>query len=63
MWIQGSGTAGHMSLVTYFSNLLEDKDRRFKAHLTLGMILEFNLRLGGYSIWIASLIAPHIKKT
>jgi hypothetical protein len=48
---------------TYFSNLLEDKDRRLKIKLTLSLILRVNLRLGGYSIWSASLIAPHIKKT
>jgi hypothetical protein len=52
-----------MSSVTYFSNLLEDKDRRFKIKLTLSLILRVNLRLGGYSICSASLIAPHIKKT
>jgi hypothetical protein len=45
-----------------FSNLLEDKDRRLKAKLTLSLILRVNLRLGGYSIWNASLIAPHIKE-
>jgi hypothetical protein len=45
-----------------FSNLLEDKDRRFKTNLTLSLILRVNLRLGGYSIWSASLIAPHIKE-
>jgi hypothetical protein len=56
------GAAGHVSSATYFSNLLEDKDKRFKANLTLGLILRFNLRLGGYSIWSASLIAPHIKE-
>jgi hypothetical protein len=31
IWIQGSGAAGQVSLVTYFSNLLEDKDRRLKT--------------------------------
>jgi hypothetical protein len=29
--------------------------------LTLSLILRFNLRLGGYSIWSAIFIAPHIK--
>jgi hypothetical protein len=53
----------HVSSATYFSNLLEDKDRRLKIKLTLSLILQVNLRLGGYSIWSASLIAPHIKKT
>jgi hypothetical protein len=41
---------------------LEDKERRFKTNLTLSLILRFNLRLGGYSIWSASLYAPHIKE-
>jgi hypothetical protein len=45
-----------------FLNLLEDRDRRLKIKLTLSLILRVNLRLGGYSIWSASLIAPHIKK-
>jgi hypothetical protein len=58
-----SGAAGHVSSATYFSNLFEDKDRRLKIKLTLSLILPVNLRLGGYSIWSASLIAPHIKKT
>jgi hypothetical protein len=31
IWIQGLGAAGHMSPATYFSNLLEDKDRRLKT--------------------------------
>jgi hypothetical protein len=51
-----------VSSVTYFSNLLEDKDRRLKIKLTLSLILRVNLTLGGYSIWSASLIAPHIKE-
>jgi hypothetical protein len=50
IWIQGSGAAGHVSSATYFSNLLEDKDRRLKIKLTLSLILRVNLRLGGYSI-------------
>jgi hypothetical protein len=50
----------HQRLI--FSNLLEDKDRRLKIKLTLSMILRVNLRLGGYSMWSASLIAPHIKE-
>jgi hypothetical protein len=33
------GLQGHVSSVTYFSNLLEDKDRRFKTNLTLSLIL------------------------
>jgi hypothetical protein len=56
------GAAGHVASTTYFSNLLEDKDRRLKIELTLSTILQVNLRLGGYSIWSASLIAPHIKE-
>jgi hypothetical protein len=62
IWIQGSGTATYVSSVTYFSNLLEDKGRRLKTKLTLSLILRVNLRLGGYSIWSASSIAPHIKE-
>jgi hypothetical protein len=38
------------------------KTGRFKTNLTLSLILRFNLRLGGYSIWSASVIASHIKK-
>jgi hypothetical protein len=71
LWILNSKTWGfgfkaprlRDTSVTYFSNLLEDKDRRLKTKLTLNLILRVNLRLGGYSIWSASLIAPHIKKT
>jgi hypothetical protein len=51
-----------VSSATCFSNLLEDKNRRLKIELTLSLILHVNLRLGGYSIWSASLIAPHIKE-
>jgi hypothetical protein len=61
--IQGLGAAGYVSSAIYFSNLLEDKDKRLKIKLTLSLILWVNLRLRGYSIWSASLIAPHIKKT
>jgi hypothetical protein len=38
---------GHVSSVTYFSILLEDKDRRLKIKLTLSLILRVKLRLGG----------------
>jgi hypothetical protein len=62
IWIQGSRAAGHILSATYFSNLLEDKDRRLKIKLTLSLILRVNLSIGGYSIWSASLIAPHIKE-
>jgi hypothetical protein len=63
IWIQGLRAVGHMSSATYFSNLLEDKDRRLKIKLTVSLILQVNRRLGGYSIWNVSLIAPHLKKT
>jgi hypothetical protein len=56
------GLQGHVSSMTYFLNLLEDKDRKFKTKLTLSLILRVNLRLGGYSIWSVSLIAPHRKE-
>jgi hypothetical protein len=56
------GDCGTRVISDLFSNLLEDKDRRFKTNLTLSQILRFNLRLEGYSIWSASLIAPHIKE-
>jgi hypothetical protein len=62
IWIQGSSAAGNVSSAIYFSNLLKDKDRKFKANLTLGLILRFNLRLGDYSIWSVSLTTPHIKE-
>jgi hypothetical protein len=54
IWIKGLGAVGQVSSVTYFSNLLVDKERRHKIKLTL------NLRLVGYSIWSVSLIAAHI---
>jgi hypothetical protein len=38
-----------VSSATYFSNLLEEKDRRLKIKLTLSLILRVNLRLRGYS--------------
>jgi hypothetical protein len=62
IWIQGSGTVGHVSSATYFSNLLEHKDTRLKIKLTLSLILRVNLRLGGYSIWSASFIATPYKR-
>ena len=37
----------------YFSNFLENKEGK-KTEVTLNLILRFNLRLGGYSIWSAS---------
>jgi hypothetical protein len=45
IWIQSSGAARHVSPVTYFSNLLEDKDKRLKTKLTVSLILRVNLRL------------------
>ena len=36
----------------YFSIFLENKEE--KTEVTLSLILRFNLRLGGYSIWRAS---------
>jgi hypothetical protein len=62
IWIQGSGATVHMASTAYFLNFFKDKERRFKTKLTLNLILRFNLRLGGYSIWSASLIAPRIKE-
>jgi hypothetical protein len=57
------GLEGHVSSATYyFSNLLEDKDKKLKTKLTLSLILQVNLRLWGYSIWSASSIATHIKE-
>jgi hypothetical protein len=38
------------------------KIRRFKTNLTLSLILQFHLRLGGYSICNVIFIAPHIKE-
>ena len=37
----------------YFSNFLENKEEE-KTEVTLSLILRFNIRLGGYSIWSAS---------
>ena len=54
IWIQGSGAAGHVSSMTYFSKFWKIKTRRLKTDLTLSLILRFDLRLGGYSIWSAS---------
>jgi hypothetical protein len=62
IWIQGSGAAVHVLSMAYFIYFLEDKGRRFKTTLTLSLILRFNLRLRGYSIWSVSLVAPHTKE-
>jgi hypothetical protein len=37
-------------------------DRRLRIKVILSLILRVNLKLGGYFIWSASLIAPHIKE-
>jgi hypothetical protein len=52
IWVQGSGAAGYVASTTYFSNLFEKKGG-FQTNATLSLILRFNLRLGGYSIWSA----------
>ena len=54
IWIQGSGDAGYVPSMAYFSNSWKIKTRRLKTDLTLSLILRFNLRLGGYTIWSAS---------
>ena len=48
------GGCGTRVIDAYFSNFWKIKTRRLKTDLTLGLILRFNLRLGGYSIWSAS---------
>ena len=47
-------TAGYVSSTAYFSNFWKIQARRLKTEVTLSLILRFNLRLGGYSIWSAS---------
>jgi hypothetical protein len=46
----------------FFEFILKIKTGRFKTNLTLRLILRFNLRLRGYSIWSASFIAPDTKE-
>jgi hypothetical protein len=48
------GAVGYVSLTAYFSNFWKIKTRRLKTDLTLSLILRFNLRFGGYTIWSAS---------
>jgi hypothetical protein len=60
--IQGSRPAEYVPSTAYFLKFLEDKGRRFKTNLTLRLILQFNLKLGGYSIWSARFIASYIKE-
>jgi hypothetical protein len=57
IWIQVSGAAGDMPSMAYFSKFwkIRAEDSR------LSLILRFNIKLRGYSIWSASFIAPHIK--
>ena len=50
-WLGGCGTR---VIDAYFSKFWKIKTRRLKTDLTLSIILRFNLRLGGYSIWSAS---------
>ena len=47
------GDCGICALEIYFSNFLENKEGK-KTEVTLSLILRFNQRLGGYSIWSAS---------
>ena len=56
------GCETHVIDGLFFSNFWKIKTERFKTNLTLSLILRFNLRLGGYSIWSASFIATHIKE-
>ena len=42
-----------MCIRALFFNFLENKEGK-KTEVTLSLILQFNLRLGGYSIWSAS---------
>ena len=44
-----------------FQFFLENKEER-KTEETLSLILRFNLRLRGYSIWSAALRAPYMIK-
>jgi hypothetical protein len=46
----------------FFKFIWKIKIRRFKNNLTLSLILQFNLSLGGYSIWSAIFIASDIKE-
>jgi hypothetical protein len=46
----------------FFKFIWKMKIKRFNTNLTLSLILRFNLRLSGYSIWSAIYIAPHVKE-
>jgi hypothetical protein len=41
----------------FSKSISKTKERRFKTNWSLSLILRFNLRLGGYSIWSAIFIA------
>jgi hypothetical protein len=62
IWIQGTGLQDTCHQWHIFQIYLEDKDRKVKSNLTVRLILWFNLRLKGYSIWSAIFIAPCIKE-
>ena len=47
------GAAGYVYQKFIFQFFLENKEGK-KTEVTLSLILRFNLRLGGYSIWSAS---------
>ena len=47
------GGCGICASEIYFSIFLENNEGK-KTEVTLSLILRFNLRLGGYSIWSAS---------
>jgi hypothetical protein len=57
IWIQGSGATGDL----FFKSIWKIKERIFKTNWTLSLILRFNLKLRGYSIWSEIFIASHIK--
>ena len=62
IWTQGSGAAGYVSSVIYFSNLFgRQRKEDSKSRWTLSLIRRFNLRLEDYSIWSVIFNAPHIE--
>jgi hypothetical protein len=54
----GCGICG----IDYFRIYLKIKKGRFKTNVTLSLILRFNLRLEGYSLWSAILQSHTIPK-
>jgi hypothetical protein len=56
------GLQGHVSSVTYFLNLLGDKDRRLETKLTSSLILRVNLRLRATPYGVRVQITAHIKE-